>query len=495
MNLVFASKGWWRSALTALVLAISSAPALAQSSFVCSSAPIVQAGVPVIGTVLGAVLDGSSCTCQGSSAPAAYVRFTAAVGGIHTFSLCEGTAWDTVISIHSGCPASVSNELAGGCDDEGCRPAGVITFGFPSKVSVGLTAGTTYLIRVGAYQNGGLTGPFTLMITAPATPLGACCKASACSVQTQSLCAGAGGTYLGNATICSAAAGQPETYPALSPAFPAVITDNDPTGIVGSTTVRDQFTVGDVKLRLAINHTFLGDLKIELAKGGRTATILCKIGGGQFGVGSNLDGEYVFSDGASQSIWNAGVQAAQSGTGGVVLPGTYRASDERAARVSLRQTFAGLPAAGDWTLRVVDGGPGDEGTLLGWSVVLDRVVGPAGGEISSCQTLPVGLGACCYGTAPGLGGPCIVGDASICQAARGIFRGEGTLCTAGPNNPASCCPANFDLVAGLTPSDIFAFLNAYFSEKPGTGADFDADGTRSPQDIFAYLNAYFTGCR
>lgn len=54
------------------------------------------------------------------------------------------------------------------------------------------------------------------------------------------------------------------------------------------------------------------------------------------------------------------------------------------------------------------------------------------------------------------------------------------------------CPADFNADGFLTPSDIFAYLNAYFAQNPA--ADFNGDGFRTPADIFAYLNAYFAGC-
>lgn len=57
---------------------------------------------------------------------------------------------------------------------------------------------------------------------------------------------------------------------------------------------------------------------------------------------------------------------------------------------------------------------------------------------------------------------------------------------------APICPCDTDFSGTLTPSDIFAFLNIYFSNLPR--ADFDGNGLRQPADIFAYLNCYFGGC-
>lgn len=53
------------------------------------------------------------------------------------------------------------------------------------------------------------------------------------------------------------------------------------------------------------------------------------------------------------------------------------------------------------------------------------------------------------------------------------------------------CRADFDCTGSLAPSDIFAFLNAYFAGDPR--ADINGGGL-SPSDIFAFLNTYFEGC-
>lgn len=56
----------------------------------------------------------------------------------------------------------------------------------------------------------------------------------------------------------------------------------------------------------------------------------------------------------------------------------------------------------------------------------------------------------------------------------------------------SPCGADFDGVGGLTVSDIFAFLQAFFSGS--MSADFDRSGGLMVADIFAFLKAWFAGC-
>jgi hypothetical protein len=481
---------------SAAVLELSSALAwgIHASAQGCVGAPAITIGTALVGTPQMFVQDGSGSTCQGGTGTrAAYATLTPSISGVYTLSLCNGTAWDTVLSVHTACPALPTNEVAGSCDDDGCRPPGSTEFGFASRSTAWLAAGTTYIVRVGSYNASGPVGPFMLMVTAPSAPQGACCTGSACAVVTRASCESGGGTYRGDATICLAPGGQLTRYPGVVEPSPAPIPDNDPAGLVSEATVSDEFAVAEVRLRVTLNHTFAGDVGIELVKDGQRATIMRKLGGGLFGVSSNFAGEYIFSDAAPSSIWGAAVQAAQQGTNTVIAPGIYRAVDERAARVSLRQIFGGRPAAGGWTLRVVDAGPGDTGTVVSWSVELDRPIGGPGRESNGCEGAVVGLGACCFGPVPGLGGLCTVDTAAGCAKARAAFRGVGSLCTVGPNNPVACCPANFDLVAGLSPTDIFSFLDGYFAGD--ARADFNADGVRTPADIFAFLNAYFAKCR
>jgi len=107
------------------------------------------------------------------------------------------------------------------------------------------------------------------------------------------------------------------------------------------------------------------------------------------------------------------------------------------------------------------------------------------GNNTTCSPNPCGPspGACCRGTA------CTVGPGSSCTG--GLFQGGSTAC--GPaGNPTTCCPANFNLVGGLSVQDIFDFLAAYFA---GTAAaDFNHVGGVTVQDIFDFLAAFFANC-
>ena len=73
-----------------------------------------------------------------------WYSFTAPAGCNETYTFSTCGAFDTVLSVHSACPSgAVGAQIAGACNNDGatgCAPG--------SSVSVALTGGTTYLIRV-----------------------------------------------------------------------------------------------------------------------------------------------------------------------------------------------------------------------------------------------------------------------------------------------------------------------------------------------------------
>jgi hypothetical protein len=97
---------------------------------------------------------------------------------------------------------------------------------------------------------------------------------------------------------------------------------------------------------------------------------------------------------------------------------------------------------------------------------------------------PTGVGACCEG-----GTSCSVMPIQDCD--HGVFQGVGVACGIGDNH-TTCCPANFNLLNGLTVQDIFDFLNAWFASD--VRCDFNHVDGVNVQDIFDFLNAWFAGC-
>jgi hypothetical protein len=100
------------------------------------------------------------------------------------------------------------------------------------------------------------------------------------------------------------------------------IPDNDPTGVSDTIDVSDTGTVGSVKVTVAIDHTYRGDLTLTLSHGQTTQTVVAESGGSADDIREEFD-----------------------------VAG-----------------FTGAALAGGWTLKVVDGAGQDVGTLETWTL-------------------------------------------------------------------------------------------------------------------------------
>ena len=121
----------------------------------CANAILVTNGTYTDST-MGANNDGSASCGSSSSSPDVWYKYIAPGSGTLNVNTCTGSAFDTVLSIHSGCPGTTANQLS--CNDNGCSTN-------KSTITMNVTAGTTYLIRVSGknYAN----GDFTLSVTGP----------------------------------------------------------------------------------------------------------------------------------------------------------------------------------------------------------------------------------------------------------------------------------------------------------------------------------------
>lgn len=136
----------------------------------CANAIPVGEGV-VNGTSANATNDGQS-TCGGVSGTNngldVWYAYTANCAGTATFDTdSPATTFDTVLSVHSGCPGTGANTLA--CNDN------INTGNNHSSVSVSVAAGSTYYIRVAGF--GGSSGNFALRVTGPSPANDLCASA------------------------------------------------------------------------------------------------------------------------------------------------------------------------------------------------------------------------------------------------------------------------------------------------------------------------------
>ncbi len=109
----------------------------------------------VSGSTAAASNDGSSWCGFSDDTPDVWYSYTAAADGQATFSTC-GSAFDTVLSVHTGCPGTAANTIA--CGDDECGDGDSI-FTLP------VTAGETYIVRISGFL--GAVGNYTLTLEGP----------------------------------------------------------------------------------------------------------------------------------------------------------------------------------------------------------------------------------------------------------------------------------------------------------------------------------------
>jgi hypothetical protein len=153
--------------VTALTATILSSPVLAQSNSACSNATFLPIGGSVSGTTtLLTTTDGSS-SCGGSRDVWHFVNVECP-GNLTVFT-CPAP-FDTVISVHTGCPGEPGNQL--GCNDDSayCGAA----YPLASAVTIPVSPGT-YLVRVAGFN--GAFGDYTLnAVLDPTAPANDACS-------------------------------------------------------------------------------------------------------------------------------------------------------------------------------------------------------------------------------------------------------------------------------------------------------------------------------
>lgn len=145
------------------------------------------------------------------------------------------------------------------------------------------------------------------------------------------------------------------------------IPDNLPVGINDTITLPALSipAAANLKLRLNMTHTWVGDLKVTLTSpcGVTFAFDRPGVPPGAFGNSDNLAGVYVFD------LAGATIIPETSGAG-TIPAGTYQPSDASGAA----HTWAGLTfpcaTAGEWILNVSDNAGGDTGSLTDWAILM-----------------------------------------------------------------------------------------------------------------------------
>ncbi len=126
----------------AAVAAAGATTSLAQqASDLCADAPLIGPG-SYSGTTVGANVDGSAGCDFSSNAPDVWYRITTDRTATLLLDLCA-SSFDTVVSLHTGCPGVDANEVA--CNDQGC--------GNQSRLMHPVESGETYYIRISGWAN------------------------------------------------------------------------------------------------------------------------------------------------------------------------------------------------------------------------------------------------------------------------------------------------------------------------------------------------------
>ncbi len=139
-------------------------PAYICDNNLCTNAMLIWAGAsgtPILysGSTAGAQPDGdAACASTNSTGPDLWYSYTPSAGGTLVVETCNGTDFDTYLSLHPACPGTESNQLA--CSDDDCATS-------RSRIVYGVAADTTYLIRVSG--NSIDEGDFTLSVEGPAS--------------------------------------------------------------------------------------------------------------------------------------------------------------------------------------------------------------------------------------------------------------------------------------------------------------------------------------
>jgi hypothetical protein len=125
----------------------------------CADAEYACPGASYFGSTAGMTSQELTGCYDGS--PDVWYRYTPGWNGTLTASLC-GSSYDTVLSVHTGCPGTAGNLLV--CNDDYC--------GFQSQVSVSVAVGTVYFIRISGFF--GDAGSYTMQLTGPDCARGDC---------------------------------------------------------------------------------------------------------------------------------------------------------------------------------------------------------------------------------------------------------------------------------------------------------------------------------
>lgn len=145
--------------VTTVAVTIDALAPVPQNDDCVSATDVLIASVPQTGSTETATGDGQGC--GGSSGlHDVWFKYTPQLSGAAVFSTC-GSAFSTVLSVHSGCPGTIGNML--GCNIQSTGP--FCSGSQQSEVTLQVVGSVTYLIRISGLL--GANGVYRLEIAGP----------------------------------------------------------------------------------------------------------------------------------------------------------------------------------------------------------------------------------------------------------------------------------------------------------------------------------------
>ncbi|RUA10740.1 MAG: hypothetical protein DSY82_04460, partial [Flavobacteriia bacterium] len=152
---------------------------------------------------------------------------------------------------------------------------------------------------------------------------------------------------------------------------PVQIPDNDNNGVTSVIHIQDDFLVESLKVSVNISHPWVSDLLLKLiSPSGKEIELL---GGACFGAHADID--VTFDDNG---------EALNCKSNSPVISGNIIPTQDLS-------NFYGENSSGNWTLKVVDSGEQDNGTIESWSVELctsEPILGTGGEELTNFNVYP-----------------------------------------------------------------------------------------------------------
>ncbi len=444
---------------------------LTQANDSCASAMAITPG-SVQGSLCGARRDLSN-TCQAASnSPDVFYSYVPASTGLMTLNTC-GSNYDTLLEVFLGTCASLTSVACNDNHNSTTCNSGPTT----SRISLSVTAGVTYTIRVSGRNN--QSGDFTLTLQqAPSNDQCANAITIAGNVTGTTLNAGRDGT-----DTCAPLSTSPDVwYRWVSPC-------------AGTLRVN---TCGSSYNTVA---------SILSGTCGSLTQLSCSDDIGLAGCPTRADASTTFTTVAAGQTYYIRVSGAAGESGAFTLSVTQTPSNDACAQA----TAVGQGnVAFDTRCATNDGA-----VICGASNVSPdvwfRFTSPCNGAVwfNTCNStldtvLSVSSGAC--GSLAGIvcndnqGSASCPGNAGSSRGAvRAVAGTTYTIRIAGNfglvgtgNLNIRCCGADFNLSFAVDVQDIFDMLNAWFANLPA--ADVNGSGSITIQDIFDMLNTWFAGC-